>query len=85
MIKQEGEKITGQFRKSIAAAPLSEVSFEGTMHGPDLKFSYKIAAQGTELMVVMSGKLEGGMLKGTADFGGFVTGDRTGKRLNKAP
>jgi hypothetical protein len=78
--KQDGEKVTG-----VLKSPMGELPFDGgTMAGSDLKFAFKIDAQGTSIIITMTGKLTGDVIAGKADFGGFGEGDWTAKRAGAA-
>ena len=53
--KQEGDKVSGMFK-----SPQGTLPFEGgTMTGSDLKFTFTINAQGMELPITLTGKVEG--------------------------
>jgi hypothetical protein len=79
--KQEGDKVSGMFK-----SPQGTLPFEGgTMTGSDLKFTFTINAQGMELPITLTGKVEGATITGKADFGGFAEGDWSAKRSDAAP
>jgi hypothetical protein len=73
--KQEGEKLTGQYKGLFGEAPL-----EGTVKGKEVKFSIKVNAQGVEGVVVYSGMIEGDSMKGTVTLGELGSGTWTAKR-----
>jgi hypothetical protein len=79
--KQEGGKVSGMFK-----SPQGTLPFEGgTIAGSDLKFTFTINAQGMELPITLTGKVEGETITGKADFGGFAEGDWSAKRSGVAP
>ena len=65
-------------------SPRGTLPFEGgTMTGSDLKFTFTINAQGMELPITLTGKVEGETITGKADFGGFAEGDWSAKRSGR--
>src|SRR5262245_5673350 len=78
VFKQDGDKVSGVFKGRAGELP-----FEGgTLTGNELKFSFTINAQGMQLPITMTGKVEGESMSGKADFGGFAEGDWTAKRAS---
>ena len=74
--KQDGENLTGMYKGQFGEAPLT-----GTVKGADIKFTIKINAQGQDLTVVYTGKIDGkDSMKGTASFGEMGEGTWTAKR-----
>jgi hypothetical protein len=74
--KQEGEKLTGQYKGIFGEAPLT-----GTLKGNNIEFSIKIQAQGEEVTITYTGTVEkDGTMKGTAKLGDVGSGTWTGKR-----
>lgn len=73
--KQEGETLTGTYKGQFGEAPLT-----GTVKGPDVKFTVKVNAQGQDLSITYTGKIDGNSMKGTASFGELGEGTWTGKR-----
>jgi hypothetical protein len=74
--KQEGDKVSGVFK-----SPQGTLPFEGgTVTGSELKFTFTINAQGMQLPITLTGKIEGETITGKADFGGFAEGDWSTKR-----
>jgi hypothetical protein len=74
--KQEAEKLNGLFK-----SPAGELPFTGTVDGSDVKFTFTINFQGMPLDIMMTGKVDGDTITGKANFGGFVDGDWTAKRV----
>lgn len=79
VFKQDGDKVSGVFKGRAGELP-----FEGgTLTGNDLKFSFTINAQGMQLPITLTGRVEGDTMSGKADFGGFAEGDWTAKRASE--
>jgi hypothetical protein len=74
--KQDGENLTGSYKGTFGEAPLT-----GTVKGADIKFVIKVNAQGQDMTITYSGKIENkdGM-KGTAALGELGEATWTGKR-----
>jgi hypothetical protein len=76
-LKQDGDKLTGHY----SSATLGEAELTGTATGKDIKFSFKVDAQGTALEVTYTGTVEDkDSIKGTVDLGGLGSGTFTAKR-----
>ena len=75
-LKQDATKLNGLFK-----SPAGELPFTGTMDGDDMKFTFTINFQGMPLDIAMTGKVAGDSITGKANFGGFVDGDWTAKRV----
>jgi hypothetical protein len=74
--KQDGEKLTGTYKGQFGEAPLT-----GTVKGADIKFVIKVSAQGQDLTITYSGKIENkDNMKGTAALGELGEATWTGKR-----
>jgi len=74
--KQEGEKLTGNYKGQFGEAPLT-----GTVKGGEIKFTIKISAQGQELTITYTGKVESkDSMKGTAVLGEIGEATWTAKR-----
>lgn len=74
--KQDGENLTGSYKGQFGEAPLT-----GTVKGADVKFTVKVNAQGQDLTIVYSGKIDGkDSMKGSASFGEMGEGTWTAKR-----
>jgi len=74
--KQEGENLTGTYKGQFGEAPLT-----GTVKGADVKFTIKVNAQGQDLTISYSGKIDNkDSMKGTASFGDLGEGTWTAKR-----
>ncbi|MFN0123106.1 MAG: hypothetical protein ACKV2V_21610 [Blastocatellia bacterium] len=69
--KQEGEKLTGQYKGMLGEAPVN-----GTVKGADVDFVIE-TSQGK---VVYKGKIEGAEMKGTVSLGDIGSGTWTAKR-----
>jgi len=74
--KQDGEKLTGQYKGAFGEAPLT-----GTFKDGKIAFTIKVDAQGQQLTINYTGTLEkDGTMKGTVDLGEVGSGTWTGKR-----
>lgn len=74
--KQEGEKLTGQYKGAFGEAPLT-----GTLKGNKIDFVIKVEAQGQQMTITYTGTLEkDGSMKGTAELGEVGSGTWTAKR-----
>ncbi|MGH9751817.1 MAG: hypothetical protein ACREA2_03455 [Blastocatellia bacterium] len=73
--KQEGEKLTGMLKNQRGELPL-----EGEVKGKGIKFKYTIKFQDQDMVITMTGNIDGATMKGEADFGGFAQGDWNAKR-----
>jgi len=75
--KQEGEKLTGQYKGAFGEAPLT-----GTIKGNKIDFAIKVQAQGQEATINYTGTVEkDGTMKGTVNLGADIgSGTWTGKR-----
>jgi hypothetical protein len=77
--KQEGEKLTGALKGGGVGFP-----FEGAVKGKEIKFKYTVKFQDQDLVITLSGNVDGDAMKGDADFGGFAQGDWNAKRAGAA-
>lgn len=74
--KQEGEKLTGQYKGAFGEAPLT-----GTVKDNKIEFSIKVEAQGQALNIKYAGTIEkDGTMKGTAELGDLGSATWTAKR-----
>lgn len=74
--KQDGEKLTGMYKGQFGESPLT-----GTVKGSDINFTIKVNAQGQDLTIVYSGKIESkDSMKGKVALGELGEGTWTGKR-----
>ena len=74
--KQEGEKLTGQYKGAFVEAPLT-----GTVKDNKIEFTLKVEAQGQTLTLTYTGTIEkDGTMKGTVAVGDLGSGTWTGKR-----
>jgi len=75
-LKQDGEKLTGTYKGQFGEAQVN-----GTVKGADIKFVMKISAQGQEMTITYSGKIESkDSMKGTAALGELGEATWTAKR-----
>jgi hypothetical protein len=74
--KQEGEKLTGQYKGAFGEAPLT-----GTVKGNAVEFTINVEAQGQKATLTYKGTIEkDGTMKGTVELGDVGSGTWTGKR-----
>ncbi|HEV8485982.1 MAG TPA: hypothetical protein VGV87_20735 [Blastocatellia bacterium] len=73
--KQEGEKITGNYKGTFGEAPLT-----GTLKGGEISFSFKVNMQGQNLDLTYTGKVDGNNMKGKAKLGELGEADWTAKK-----
>lgn len=75
-LKQEGEQVTGTYKGQFGEGPVN-----GTVKGSDVKLVLKINAQGQDLEVTYTGKVEGpNSMKGKVQLGTFGEGNWTAKK-----
>ena len=79
ILKQEGEKVTG-----VAKGQRGEIPIEGTANGKDIKVKWTIKYEGNDMLITLTGTIDGPSIKGSADYGGLATGDFTSKRVSDA-
>jgi hypothetical protein len=79
LLKQDGEKVTG-----VAKGQRGEIPLEGTLTGKDLTIKYTIKFQDNDMLITLTGKLDGASIKGSADYGGLAQGDFTAQRASAA-
>ena len=74
--KQEGEKLTGQYKGAFGEAPLT-----GTVKDVKVDFVVKVEAQGQQFTLTYTGTIEkDGTMKGTAELGEVGSAKWTAKR-----
>ena len=73
-LKQEGEKLTGQYKGMLGEAPLT-----GTVSGNQIEFSFKISGQ-VEGTVVYKGTTDGKTMQGKVALAGIGEGTFIGKK-----
>jgi hypothetical protein len=77
--KIDGEKLTGSIKGERGDLPI-----EGSAKGKEVKFSYTVKYMDTDLLITMTGNLEGDTMKGAVDFGGFAQDEWSAKRASAA-
>ena len=73
--KIDGEKLTGALKREAGELPI-----QGTAKGKEVKFSYTVKYQDNDLLITMTGTVDGDSIKGAADFGGFAQDEWSAKR-----
>lgn len=75
-LKQEGEKLTGNYKGQFGEAPVT-----GSVKGSDVKFMLKINAQGQDLDITYTGKIDSkDSMSGKVALGGLGEGTWTAKK-----
>ena len=64
--------MTGTYKGAFGEADVT-----GTLKGDKIEFTFKIQV---DVVVVYKGTVDGDVMKGTCDYGGFASGPFTGKR-----
>ncbi len=75
MLKQDGEKLSGQYSGQLGEAPLT-----GTIKGADITFSFTVTVEGNSGSVIYTGKVDKDTMKGTVTLGELGEGTFTGKK-----
>jgi hypothetical protein len=75
VLKQDGEKLTGQYSGQLGEAPLT-----GSVKGSAVEFSFDVSFQGTALHIIYAGTADASSMKGTVKLGDFGEGTFTGKK-----
>lgn len=79
ILKQEGEKVSGVVKGARGETPI-----EGTAGAKDINLKYTIKFQDNDMVIALSGAVEGAAIKGSADYGGLASGDFSAKRADAA-
>jgi hypothetical protein len=78
-LKVEGEKLTGTVGRDTGTLPLT-----GTAKGNDIQFTYTVKYNDNDLVLTMTGKVDGDTMKGTVSFGGMGEDEWSAKRAGAA-
>lgn len=73
--KVDGEKLTGEVGRDTGSLPLT-----GTIKGKDIQFSYTVKYNENDLVLTMTGKVDGDNIAGTVSFGGMAEDSWSAKR-----
>jgi hypothetical protein len=79
VLKQDGEKLTGVVKGGRGETPV-----EGTANGKDIKLKYTIKYQDNDMLITLTGAVDGASIKGSADYGGLADGEFNAKRASDA-
>ena len=79
ILKQDGEKLSG-----VVKGQRGETPVEGTLIGKDIKLKYTIKFQDNDMLITLTGALDGASIKGSADYGGLADGEFSAKRASEA-
>src|SRR6267143_1874023 len=74
ILKQDGEKLSGVIKGQRGDTPVV-----GTMNGKDIKLKYTIKFQDNDMLITLTGALDGASIKGSADYGGLADGEFNAK------
>lgn len=77
ILKQDGEKLSGVVKRQRGDTPV-----EGTTNGKDIKLKYTIKFQDNDMLITLTGALDGASMKGSADYGGLAEGEFNAKRAS---
>ena len=75
VLKQDGEKLTGQY-----SGQLGEADVTGTVKGAAVEFSFDVSAQGMSIHVTYAGTADATSMKGAVKLGDLGEGTFTGKK-----
>ncbi len=73
--KQDGERLSGQYKGAFGEAPVA-----GTVKGKEIKFSFTVNAQGSDVAMTYTGSVETERMKGKLEAGNLASGTWTAKR-----
>ena len=79
ILKQDGEKLSGVIKGQRGETPV-----EGTINGKEIKLKYTIKFQDNDMLITLTGALDGASIKGSADYGGLADGEFNAKRPSDA-
>ena len=79
ILKQDGDKLSG-----VVKSARGELPIEGTNNGKDIKLKYTIKFQDNDMLITLTGALDGASIKGSADYGGLADGEFNAKRASDA-
>ncbi|MBK9316171.1 MAG: hypothetical protein IPM55_18310 [Acidobacteria bacterium] len=79
----DGGKLTGEIkREGASAGEPGGLPLTGKVNGNEIEFSYTVKYQDNDLMITMTGKIDGDSMSGTASFGGFAEDTWSAKRAS---
>ena len=73
---KDGETLKGALKNERGETPAN-----GTLKGSDITIKFSVKFQDMDLPITLTGKVDGAMAKGDADFGGLAQGDWSAKRV----
>ena len=79
ILKQDGEKLSGVIKGQRGDTPVV-----GTSNGKDIKLKYTIKFQDNDMLITLTGAVDGASIKGSADYGGLADGEFNAKRASDA-
>jgi len=72
---KDGETLKGALKNERGETPAN-----GTLKGSDITIKFSVKFQDMDLPITLTGKVDGDLAKGDADFGGLAQGDWSAKR-----
>jgi hypothetical protein len=78
-LKQEGEKLTGALKGQRGELPVT-----GTVKDKEITITWTTKFQDQDMVITLTGTIDGDSIKGGADYGGLAQGDWTAKRATAA-
>jgi hypothetical protein len=72
---QKGDAISGTYKGQLGEAPVT-----GTMSGNDITLEFSVDAQGQNLTIKYTGKVDGKSVSGNVTLGAFGSGTFTGTK-----
>ncbi|QQS48870.1 MAG: hypothetical protein IPM66_09720 [Acidobacteriota bacterium] len=84
VFKVDGDKLTGELKREGSSEP-GGLPIQGKVNGSEIQFSYTVKYQDNDLLITMSGKVDGDSMSGKADFGGFAEDEWSAKRSGSSP
>ncbi len=76
VLKQDGEKLTGQY----VSAQYGSFPLQGTVKGTEVSWAVAMTIEGNTLSANFTGTLENGTISGTVSYGGFAEGTFSAKK-----
>jgi hypothetical protein len=76
VLKQDGEKLTGQY----VSTQYGSFPLEGTIKGDQIAFAVAMAIEGNSLSANFAGTVEKDAMNGTVHYGDFAEGTFAGKK-----
>lgn len=75
MLKQDGDRLTGQYSGQLGEAPVT-----GTVKGAAVEFGFDVTVQDTRLRITCAGTADATSMKGAVRLGELGEGTFTGRK-----